>query len=81
MRVEDEGGTKTAVLTERGRSQVDGHEARLRTIDQDLRARYGAAVVGELQSALEAVNAGLPSDLPDYCVVRWWHDISRVSAA
>lgn len=78
VRVEAEGGTKTAVLTERGRVEVEEHEARLHTIHEEWRDRYGSAVVRELQSALQAVNESLPSDLPDYCVVRWWHDISRI---
>jgi hypothetical protein len=70
IRVSRAGAAKIATLTPRAERIRDAHGSTVAATEQDWRAHHGAAA-GELAGALAAVEARLPSDLPDHLAVRY----------
>ena len=75
-------GTRLVYLTPKGKAARDSYAARLATVEADWHSRFGGCVT-RLRTALEALDADLGDDLPDYpnTTAWYWHSMIAGSAA
>lgn len=75
-------GTRRVYLTPKGKAARDAYATRLAGVEADWHSRFGACV-GALRTALEALDADLGDNLPDYpnTTAWYWHSMIAGSAA